>query len=70
MQARLNGGAQKKTEGEIRVRVRESSAAERAGRAAVCMLRLVTCQKCSASDRNAIKLKAIVSASLFRLNPF
>lgn len=31
----------------------------------VCMLHLVACQKSAAADRNAVKLKAIVSALPF-----
>lgn len=58
-----------KTKREIRVGVfegeRESVQREKASCAAVCMLHLVTSQKSAAGDRNAVKLKAIVSALPF-----
>lgn len=73
----MNGGAEgcrerrvlvSETEREIRVCVcvkGERVQLGKASRAAVCMLHLVACQKSAAGDRNAIKLKAIVSASPF-----
>lgn len=76
----MNGGAEScrkrrvlanETEGEIRVCVCEGERVEqgKTSCAAVCMLHLVTCQKSAVGDRNAIKLKAIVSTLPFASAP-
>lgn len=70
----MNGGAEScvlatETDKSLYVCSGERVQLEKASCAAVCMLHLVSCQISAAGDRNAIKLKAIVSALPFASVP-